>query len=179
MDDFIKAWPFLTVLLIQWNSEIMKRHALPFCKQSQPNCSVICSLVVISPLWNTFKCWSDSSETKSVYLWCKTVLHRSSKLFSWYIHIPFFFLIFFSFAGNLRWRCFVASSSEYLYSFYQHEALLNLESCDRPGRNCEILCRVSGVTCGFFFLLCSLNTVYLDFKSWTVWMSWALFNSQA
>lgn len=136
---------------------------MPFCEQWQLSALSLA-------LWfsffvkdlQTLKWQCQNAE----YFWCKaqfcTVL---------YFFFPSMFIyvscLCFIFARTFRWRYFAASTSEYLYSFYQHETFLNVESCDCPGRNCEILCWVSGVNFWFlfcfsyvFFLLCSLNTNY-------------------
>lgn len=112
------------------------------------------SLTALSPaLWFSFLCKILSNTEVAVVKQgisdANTVLHNSFFFFP-----PTTFMYLFNlylFSGNFRWRCSAALTSEYLYSFYQHETLLNMESCDHPGWNCEILCWISGVTSGFCF----------------------------
>lgn len=112
------------------------------------------SLTALSPaLWFSFLCKILSNTEVAVVKQgisdANTVLHN---FFFFFPPTTFMYLFnLYLFSGNFRWRCSAALTSEYLYSFYQHETLLNMESCDHPGWNCEILCWISGVTSGFCF----------------------------
>lgn len=112
------------------------------------------SLTALSPaLWFSFLCKILSNTEVAVVkqnFWCK---HSFAQFFlpPPPLHSCTFLIFIYLFSWNFRWRCSAALTSEYLYSFYQHETLLNMESCDHPGWNCEILCWISGVTSGFCF----------------------------